>query len=55
MGLPEMNRLDAYRTVPHPGYISLRWCCCFGGLESAAEGFAERGAREVGGEAETAS
>jgi len=41
VGLPEMNRLDAYRAIPHPRRIALTWWCCIGGLESAAEGLSE--------------
>lgn len=42
-----MNRLNTNRAIPHPGYKALSRCRSIGGLEAAAEGFAEGGAGEA--------
>lgn len=45
--VPEMNRLNTNRAIPHPRYKALSRCRCVGGLEAAGEGFAEGGAGEA--------
>ena len=55
---PEMHRLDAHRTIPHPRCIALTGCCGVGALVAVGEWFAvgrAESACEVRGEAEACS